>query len=70
MDTGNSKGDWSQHDERVLCLLVASLSGAAGLSAFGGGDPLADTTAVIAALLAVMAGVMATIAGLSASRRG
>jgi TctA family transporter len=70
MDAYKSGRGWTERDERIICLLVASISGGVGLFAFGGGDPLADTTAVIAGLLAVVAGIMAAMAGSSGSMKG
>lgn len=70
MGTGNYKKGWTERDERILCLLVASISGGVGLFTFGGGDPLADTTAVIAGLFAVLAGGIAVMAGPSGRVKG
>lgn len=70
MGVGSFGKGWADRDTRVLCLMVSSFSGLAGLSAYGSGDPLADAGAVAAGLLAVLAGGMAAMAGSSVGVKG
>lgn len=64
------KSDWTTRNERGLCLLVASLSGATALSAFGDGDRFTDAVSVSACLLGVLATAIAIVAGRSGGSKG